>query len=88
MDISPNNKSIDAVVGKFKGYDDEDGYPEWDEMRHINPNDVMNDEEKYLSNEMENFANGNYEYEPNGRGWHLKDGMNESIRRAIRDILR
>ena len=23
--------------------------------------------------DTENYLNGNYEYEPNGRGWHLKD---------------
>ena len=25
--------------------------------------------------EIRNFKKGNYEYEPNGRGWHLKDNM-------------
>ena len=29
----------------------------------------------------------NYEYEPNGRGWYLKDNMDESIRRTIRKVL-
>lgn len=38
--------------------------------------------------EIENFRNGNYTYEPNGRGWHLKDNMDESIRRAIRNTLK
>ena len=38
--------------------------------------------------DTENYLNGNYEYEPNGRGWHLKDNMDESIRRAIRNSLR
>ncbi len=38
--------------------------------------------------EIENYYKGNYEYEPNGRGWHLKDNMDESIRRAIRKALR
>ena len=37
--------------------------------------------------EMQNFKKGNYEYEPNGRGWYLKDNMDESIRRAIGKIL-
>ena len=37
--------------------------------------------------DTENYLNGNYEYEPNGRGWHLKDKMEESIRRAIRKVL-
>lgn len=37
--------------------------------------------------EIRNFKKGNYEYEPNGRGWHLKDNMDESIRRAIRKVL-
>ena len=38
--------------------------------------------------EIENYRQGNYEYEPNGRGWHLKDNIDESIRRAIREVLR
>lgn len=37
--------------------------------------------------EMSDYFNGNYEYEPNGRGWHLKDNMDESIRKAIRKVL-
>ena len=37
--------------------------------------------------EMQNFKKDNYEYEPNGRGWYLKDNMDESIRRAIRKVL-
>lgn len=37
--------------------------------------------------EIGDFIKGNYEYEPNGRGWYLKDNMDESIRRAIRKVL-
>ena len=37
--------------------------------------------------EIGDFVKGNYEYEPNGRGWYLKDNMEESIRRAIRKVL-
>lgn len=38
--------------------------------------------------EIGDFVKGKYEYEPNGRGWHLKDNMDESIRRAIKNALR
>lgn len=38
--------------------------------------------------EMHNYKKGKYSYEPNGRGWHLKDDMDESIRRAIRKVLK
>lgn len=36
--------------------------------------------------EMENYRNGNYEYQK-GKGWQKKDGLDESIRRAIRKVL-
>ena len=38
--------------------------------------------------ELFDFVNGNYEYEKGGRGWHLKDDLDESIRRAIHKVLR
>lgn len=54
--------------------------------------DGMNDWYNYIANDNNHVFkpsnNGNYEYEPNGRGWHLKDNMDESIRRAIRKVLK
>lgn len=38
--------------------------------------------------DLGNYLKGNYDYEQNGQGWHLKDNMDESIRRAIRKVLR
>lgn len=37
--------------------------------------------------EMQNFKKGNFEYKK-GKGWQLKDNMDESIRNAIRKVLR
>lgn len=38
--------------------------------------------------EADAYENGDYEYDPNGRGWHLKNNVDESICRAIRKVLR
>ena len=38
--------------------------------------------------EIDNYNDDNYEYEKGGRGWHLKDDVDESIRRVIRNVLR
>lgn len=58
-------------------------YPKYDYSRR------RCDDETYdnATKDMRDYWDGNYEYEPNGRGWHLKDNMDESIRRAIRKVL-
>ena len=62
-----------------------------DNNMRLTPKDKISD--KLMSKwhdankELNNFYQHNYEYEPNGRGWHLKDNMDEAIRRAIRKAL-
>lgn len=75
------------------------GYPHHDDpvpylrdrIKHSGYNDGIErtDYETYSNarEDMENYLGGNYEYQK-GKGWQLKDNMDESIRRAIRKVLR
>ena len=62
-----------------------------DHNMRLTPKDKISD--KLMSKwddankELDNFYKHNYEYEPNGRGWHLKDNLDEAIHRAIRKAL-
>ena len=62
-----------------------------DHNMRLTPKDKISDKLKSkwddANKELNNFYKHNYEYEPNGRGWHLKDNMDESIRKAIRKVL-
>lgn len=42
---------------------------------------------QHAKDDIRNYNYDNYEYEPNGGGWHLRDGVDESIRRAIKKVL-
>lgn len=44
------------------------------------------DEWDKATDELQNYKRGNYEYQK-GKGWQKKDGLDESIRRAIRKVL-
>ena len=51
------------------------------------PDEVFRGKYGAAKREFDRYDNDNYEYEPNGRGWYLKDNMDEAIRRAIRKVL-
>lgn len=68
---------------RYDGYAGQDMSPE----EFFNGNQEAADSYHKANREMQNFKKGNYEYEPNGKGWQLKDNMDESIRRAIRKVL-
>ena len=68
--------------------------PEYHEKRHFSHRDhdnpilgaIAKSEYETAKREADAYENGDYEY-VKGKGWQLKDNMDESIRRAIRKVL-
>ena len=100
-DFHSTNEFAPHIIGlKDKGYGNPykyEGGHEWDSYyprrMDITPEEFFDNDEAATAfnnskKELSNYKKGNYEYEKGGRGWHLKDGLDESIRRAIRKVLK
>lgn len=84
--ISPNIRVNGPL--SFGGNREKDWGISWDEKLANNPKELKRVTDKYFDewNNLGDFFDGKYEYQK-GKGWKKKDGLDESIRRAIRKVL-
>lgn len=98
-EISPKH-STDYGRTTLKKHSDEDHPSIWKNGTHWNDFNTETDETEYYKDhvlrngwgiqrgykDLDDYYNGNYEYRK-GKGWQKKDGLDESICRAIRKVL-